>query len=175
MSPWKVPIDHALAKSFEGYVTNLLFRHSMQNCTWKFLFMHVALKGKLSHIDLKAISEEVNGDCRSFLTYLGVPSTKIRTLREKLKHDPVEICLHGLDFWRKGNKPCRPATWSILCEALEKGAERGEYARELRKDIASKRDEECSQGSYFIGHMVTYAIRYTVCYGNHEGRSIIHP
>ena len=145
----------------------------MQNYTLNFLFMHVALKGMLSNKDLNAISKEVNGDCRSFLTHLGVRATKIRTLREKLKHDPVKICLHGLDFWRKGNQPCRPATLPILCEALEKGAERGEYARELRKYIASKANKKCSQGLYFIGHILTYIIRYTVCY--HEGRSIIHP
>ena len=116
---------------------------------------YVALEGVLSDTDLHAISEEVNGDWRSFLTHLGVPVTKIRTLREKLEHDPVKICLHGLVFWKEGHKECRPATWPVLHEALEKGAERSEYARELEKSIAGKTDEG-SQGLYFMYGDIQY-------------------
>ena len=94
----------------------------------------------------------MNGDWRSFLTHLGLPATEIRSLRETLGYDPAKICLHGLVFWREGNKPCRPATWPVLREALKEGAEKREYARELEENIASKTGVECTQGSYFMSH-----------------------
>ena len=36
---------------------------------------------------------------------------------------------------RATNRACRPPTWSVLLEALEKGAEKREYAKILREDL----------------------------------------
>ena len=72
---------------------------------------------------------------RSLLTHLGVPLTKSKTFLQECQGNPVSACLEGLVFWRDGNKPCKKATWGVLLEALEEGAERRDYAEKLREDI----------------------------------------
>ena len=49
--------------------------------------------------------------------------------------NPVSACLEGLVYWREGNKPCKEATWRVLLEALEEGAERKSYAKRLRNAL----------------------------------------
>ena len=84
------------------------------------------------------------------MTHLGVPSAKYKALYEESRGNPVRACFEGLVFWRNGNEPCRPATWSVLLEALEKGAEKREYAKSLRQgivDTATKGEETAYQPS----------------------------
>ena len=77
---------------------------------------------------------EVNGDWRSFLTHLGVPATKIRSLYQDFQGSE-EVCYAGMVFWRDGNEPCKPATWDVLLGALEEGAERKEFAENKRDEL----------------------------------------
>ena len=72
---------------------------------------------------------------RSLLTQLGVPMAKCKAVYEESRGNPVSACFEGLVFWREGNEPCRPPTWSVLLEALEKGAEKREYAERLREAL----------------------------------------
>ena len=44
-------------------------------------------------------------------------------------------------YWREGNKPCKEATWSVLLEALEEGAERKSYAKRLRNALIRSASE----------------------------------
>ena len=93
---------------------------------------------------LDGVSKIAGDKWRSLLTHLGVPNVKCKMFVEN-RGDPVSTCFDGLVFWREGNEPCEPATWSVLLEALEKGAEKGEYAKKLRQrivDTAAKRDLE---------------------------------
>ena len=43
-------------------------------------------------------------------------------------------CLEGLVYWRKGEA----ATWSVLMDAIENGAEMKGYAQELMDKLLSK-------------------------------------
>ena len=70
------------------------------------------------------------------LTHLGVPSTKYEALNMECLRKPVDTCFKGLLFWREGNKPCKPPTWSVLLEALEKGAEMKDLAKDIKANIA---------------------------------------
>ena len=98
----------------------------------------VALEGKPTDIDLDGVSRNAGDKWRSLLTHLGVPLGKYRALFEESQGNPIRACFEGLVFWREGNKPCRPPTWSVLLEALKKGAEKREYAEKLEEDIISK-------------------------------------
>ena len=92
-----------------------------------------ALEGTPSEIDLDRVSKKAGDKWRSLLTHLGVPSAKCNALFVESRGDPVSACFEGLVFWKEGNEPCRPPTWSVLLEALEKGAEKREYAKRLRE------------------------------------------
>ena len=94
-----------------------------------------ALTKKPSEIDLDNVSKNVGGNWRSLLTHLGVPSAKCKALLQESSSNTESACFQGLVFWREGNKPCKEANWSVLLEALEKGAERGDYAETLRREI----------------------------------------
>ena len=96
------------------------------------------LKEKPSEIDLDEIYKGVGVGWRSLLTHLGLPLAKIRSLQEESRGDPNATCFCGLVFWRDGNEPCRPATWEVLLEALDKGAEMKEYASELKEKVCAK-------------------------------------
>jgi hypothetical protein len=85
-------------------------------------------EGKPSEIVLDQVSKNVGEKWRSLLTHLGVPSCKIAAYPA----DPISACFQGLVFWREGNDPCRPPTWTVLLEAIEAGAERKDYACQLR-------------------------------------------
>ena len=98
----------------------------------------VALEGKPTEIDLDDVSRNAGDKWRSLLTHLGVPLAKYKALFEESQGNPIRACFEGLVFWREGNEPCRPPTWSVLLEALERGAEKREYFRELEEDIISK-------------------------------------
>ena len=98
----------------------------------------IALEGKPTEIDLDKVSKNAGDKWRSLLTHLGVPLAKCKELFVESRGDPVNACFEGLVFWREGNKPCRPPTWSVLQEALEEGAEKREYAGELRKEFEAK-------------------------------------
>ena len=90
---------------------------------------------KPSEIDLNNVSKNVGGNWRSLLTRLGVPSTKWKAFLQSNFGNTESACFEGLMFWWNGNKPCRVATWSVLLEALEYGAERKDYADTLRQEI----------------------------------------
>ena len=113
-----------------------------------FRFVYVALEGKPTEIDLDLVCKNVGDKWRSLLTHLGVPLVKYKALFEESRGDPIRACFEGLVFWREGNEPCRPPTWSVLLEALKKGAEKREYAEEWRISIEDKEaqppGEECS-------------------------------
>ena len=98
--------------------------------------------------ELDNVSKEIGGGWMSLLVHLGVPMAKIESLKEKNQGDPTKTCFYGLVYWREGNEPCEPATWSVLLKALEKGAEKREYAEKLRKEIEAKEAQqpggECS-------------------------------
>ena len=72
---------------------------------------------------------------RSLLIQLGIPAAKIKSLLQESRGNPARACFEGLVFWREGNKPCRPPTWSVLLDALEKGVEKREYAERLREAL----------------------------------------
>ena len=84
----------------------------------------------------------------SLLVHLGVPKAKVESLKEENLGNPTRTCFCGLVYWTEGNKPCKPATWSVLLKALEEGAEKREYAEKLRKEIEAKEIQppggECS-------------------------------
>ena len=103
------------------------------------------MEKKPSEEDLDAISKEVGGNWKSLLIHLGVPNTRIEGLLEENNGNPTRACFKGLVFWREGNKPCKPATWSVLLEALEKGAEKREYARDLREEIVAREGKRVQQ------------------------------
>ena len=100
------------------------------------------MKGTPSEIDLDDISKNAGDKWRSLLTHLGVPLTKCKSLYDESRGNPVSACFEGLVFWREGNKPCRPPTWSVLLEALEKGAEKREYAQRRREDLKGSRNDQ---------------------------------
>ena len=103
-----------------------------------------------SEIELDGVSKIAGDKWRSLLTHLGVPMAKYKALSEESQGKPVNACFEGLVFWREGNEPCRPATWSVLLEALEKGAEKREYAKTLQQrivDTAAKGEETAYQPS----------------------------
>ena len=103
-----------------------------------------------SERDLDDVSKNAGDKWRSLLTQLGVPMAKCKAVYEESRGNPVSACFEGLVFWRDGNEPCRPPTWSVLLEALEKGAEKREYAKSLRQDIvdtATKGEETACQPS----------------------------
>ena len=91
------------------------------------------MEKKPSEIDLDNVSKGVGGNS-SLLVHLGVPVDKIKPLSMEYRN-PVDACFFGLVYWRDGNIRNKALTWSVLLEALEKGAGRKEYARELRKNI----------------------------------------
>ena len=93
------------------------------------------MEGKPTEIDLDTVSKNAGDKWRSFLTHLGVPLAKCKALFVESRGDPVSACFEGLVFWREGNEPCRLPTWSVLLEALEKGAEKREYTQSLREDL----------------------------------------
>ena len=99
--------------------------------------MFTALNGKPSEVDLEIVSKRAGAKWRSLLTHLGVPSSKYKALNEECRGKLADTCFEGLLFWRGGNKPCKPPTWSVLLEALEIGAEMRDYAEELRADVAA--------------------------------------
>ena len=88
-----------------------------------------------SEIHLDDISKNVEKNWRSFLTHLGIPLAKIKEIRGESPDDPVTVCFECLVFWQEGNELCREATWSVLLEALEKGAEKKEYAEKLQMQL----------------------------------------
>ena len=104
------------------------------------------LNEKPSEIDLDEISKEVGEKWRSLLTHLGIPLTKIKSLYENNHGNPTSTCFEGLHFWREGNEPCKPATWSVLLTALEKGAEKKDYACTRREELLSKESSPSNQG-----------------------------
>ena len=73
---------------------------------------------------------------------------KIDSLKEENLGNPTKTCFYGLVYWKEGNEPCEPATWSVLLKALEEGAEKREYAIKLRKEIEAREAQppggECS-------------------------------
>ena len=89
------------------------------------------LEEKPSEIHLDDISKNVGDKWRSLLTHLGVPLARSKAFLVECFGNPVSACLEGLVFWREGNKPCKEATWRVLLEALEEGAERKSYAKRL--------------------------------------------
>ena len=99
------------------------------------LALFTVLTKKPSEIDLDNISKNVGGNWRSLLTHLGVPSDKCKALLQESCGSTESACFQGLVFWREGNKPCKKASWSVLLEALKKGAQRGDYVEELRREI----------------------------------------
>ena len=84
----------------------------------------------------------------SLLVHLGVPKAKIDSLKERNPGNPERTCFCGLVYWKEGNEPCEPATWSVLLKALEEGAEKREYAEKLKKEVEDKEAQppggECS-------------------------------
>ena len=98
----------------------------------EYLCFYTALTEKPSEIELSDISKNVGRNWRSLLTYLGIPLHKIDSFLLDYSGKTTEACFAGLIFWREGNKPCKEASWSVLLEALRKGAERGDYAEELK-------------------------------------------
>ena len=118
-----------------GFLTSLLL-FNLAGCI-SILTDHY-LKEKPSEIDLDEISKNVGGGWRSLLTLLGLTMAKIRALKEENSGNLPSTCFHGLVFWREGNRPCRPPTWEVLLEALEKGAEMKEYASELKEKVCAK-------------------------------------
>ena len=88
-----------------------------------------------SEVHLDNISKNVRENWRSLLTHLGIPLAKIKEIRGESPGDPVAVCFECLVFWQEGSEPCREATWSVLLEALEKGAEKKEYAEKLRMQL----------------------------------------
>ena len=101
----------------------------------EYLRFYTALTEKPSEIELSDISKNVGRNWRSLLTYLGIPLYKIDSLLLDYSGKTTEAFFAGLVFWREGNKPCKEASWSVLLEALEKGAERVDYAETLRREI----------------------------------------
>ena len=98
----------------------------------EYLRFRTALAKKPSEIELSDISKNVGRNWRSLLTYLGIPLHKIDSFLLDYSGKTTEACFAGLIFWREGNEPCKEASWSVLLEALRKGAERGDYAEELK-------------------------------------------
>ena len=105
------------------------------------------LDDRPSEIELDEVSKIVGGQWKSLLIHLGVPASK----RESSFHDNLgrtqPTCFDSLLFWQKRNEPCRPATWSILLDALEKGAELKEYADCKRSELLSL-ETSCQTGLY---------------------------
>ena len=100
------------------------------------------MEKKPSEIDLDNVSKGVGGNS-SLLVHLGVPVDKIRPLSMEYRN-PVDACFFGLVYWRDGNIRNKTLTWSVLLEALEEGAERKDYAEDLRKyivDITNKTEQ----------------------------------
>ena len=95
------------------------------------------MKEKPSEEYLDEIIKEVGSNWKRLLRHLGVPNVRIDLLLEANYGNPTKACFKGLVFWREGNKPCKPSTWSVLLEALEKGAEKREYAKKLREKIVN--------------------------------------
>ena len=130
-----------------------------------------ALTKKPSEIDLDNVSKNVGGNWRSLLTHLGIPSAKCKALLQESCGSSESACFQGLVFWQEGNKPCKKASWSVLLEALEKGAERGDYAETLRREVVdsatryrSVHSESSNQGEMdvpnsrlFVIHMAAIA------------------
>ena len=100
--------------------------------------MFAALEGKPTEIELDKVCKNAGDNWRSLLTNLGVPLAKYKALFVESRGDPVSACFEGLVFWREGNEPCKPPTWSVLLEALENGAEKREYAKRLREDLIGR-------------------------------------
>ena len=96
---------------------------------------YLALEGKPSEIDLDKVSKNARNEWRSLLVHLGVPVVKCKALYDESLGNRISACFYGLVYWRDGNEPCKPPTWSVLLEALEKGAEMREYAQRLREDL----------------------------------------
>ena len=90
-----------------------------------------------SEIELDKVSKIVGKQWESMLVHLGVPASKTESLFQDYLGKTQSACFHGLVFWREGNEPCRPATWSTLLDALEKGAEMKEYADRRRSELLS--------------------------------------
>ena len=99
---------------------------------------YAALEAAPSEEDLSGVSKEAGDGWRNLLRHLGVPEVKVDFFLEVHRSNSVRACFEALVFWREGNEPCRPATWSVLLEALEKGAGKREYARDLREKIVSR-------------------------------------
>ena len=106
------------------------------------------MQGKPSEIDLDDVSKNAGDKWRSLLTHLGVPLAKCKALYDESRGNPISACFEGLVFWREGNKPCKPATWFVLLEALEKGAEKAEYAKDLRESIPIGIAKKAGQTQY---------------------------
>ena len=106
------------------------------------------LQAKPPEDELDLITKEVGNKWKSLLVQLGVPSGKIKSFLHDNNNVSSSACFDGLVYWRDGNKPCKPATWSVLLEAIEKGAEQKEYAQEIRDKLCSK--------VRFIEHNIVY-------------------
>ena len=125
----------------QGITLRMLCTKSKLACFFILIlrFMYIALEATPSEEDLNEVSKEAGDGWRNLLRHLGVPEVKVDSLLEDHRSgNPVRACFEGLVFWREGNVPCRPPTWSVLLEAFEKGAEKREYARGLREKIVSR-------------------------------------
>ena len=98
----------------------------------------IVLQAKPPEDELDLISKEVGDKWKSLLIQLGVPNGKTKAFLHDNSNVSSSACFDGLVYWRDGNKPCKPATWSVLLDAIEKGAELKVYAQELRSKLISK-------------------------------------
>ena len=138
------------------------------NCASRYLLRSfAALESKPTEIDLDRVSKNVD-TWRSLLTHLGVPVVKYKALFEESQGNPTRACFEGLVFWRGGNEPCKPPTWSVLLEALEE-AEKREYAQRLREDlIGGSRDSQSKFDPhkvllYSVGPSIYFNFIFTAC------------
>ena len=84
------------------------------------------------------ISKIVGGNWKGLLIHLGIPSATVEAFPQDNLEKSWSTCRDGLVFWREGNIPCKPATWSVLLEAVEKGAEMKDYADSKRSTLLSQ-------------------------------------
>ena len=113
-----------------------------------------SLEDRPTEIELDDVCKLVGADWRSLLTHIGVPAAKIKSLLQENQGNTSSTCFDGLVFWREGNEPCRPATWSVLLDALEKGAQKKEYADRKRSELLSKMIESQMSGEVLLSRAV---------------------
>ena len=106
-----------------------------------------------SEIELDEVSKIVGGQWKSLLVHLGIPVPKTESFLHDNLGKTQSACFYGLVFWREGNVPNRPATWSVLLDALEKGAGLKEYADRRRSELLSL-TTACQTGLYVYWHKI---------------------